>query len=72
MPILVKRGEEYFEIPDKTLAKCKISKDDFVKRAEGLSSDVAGQGINWDGDCNLVDLRKCCETKKSLWASCLK
>ena len=71
MSILVKKGEKYYEIPDKVLAKCKITKKAFLKCAEGMSGEVAGQGINWDGDCSLVDLRTCCMSKKSLWASCL-
>ena len=68
MPILIKSEEEYYEIPDKVLKKCKVSKEQFEKGREKMAADVEGQC----GDCSLVDLRPCDCNFKSYWASCLK
>jgi len=70
MSILIKSGEEYYEINSETLAACAISHDDFeVKRA---GSEVADQSLTWDAYADAVEIGcGCCMNKKSLFASCL-
>jgi hypothetical protein len=66
MSILIKSGDKYYQIPEAELKKFKITKREFDKSQQQTSSDVAGQS----SDCSLVDLRGCCMSKKSLYASC--
>ena len=68
MAILLKSGEEYFELSDEVLKKSKITKEQYEKAREKGSGDVAGQ--SWDSICSLVDLSTCCWSKQSYWASC--
>jgi len=67
MAIVIKSGKDYYEVPADVLKKCKITKKQFDKACKAAGAEVAGQC----DDCNLVDLRTCCMSKKSLWASCL-
>jgi hypothetical protein len=66
MSILMKSGDKYYEIPETELKKFKITKRQFDKSQKQSASEVAGQS----SDCSLVDLRSCCMSKKSLYASC--
>jgi hypothetical protein len=66
MSILISAGKNYYLIPDDVLKTCKVTKKEFQKAAGEVEADVAGQS----SDCNLVDLRSCCMSKKSYWASC--
>jgi hypothetical protein len=59
-------ARDNYEIPETELKKHKITKRQFVKSQKQSSSEVAGKSL----DCSLVDLRGCCTSKKSLWASC--
>ncbi len=58
MSILIKSGEEYYEIPAHMLEKCRISKDRFDQGRKTTASDVATQSDvpGSGGGCNLVDL----------------
>ncbi len=69
MSILIKSGEEYFEIGNEALAACAISQDDFEVRRAG--SEMADQDLIWDEYADSVEIGcGCCMNKKSLWASC--
>lgn len=58
MPILVKHGDKYYEIPDKVLAKSRVSKTEFDQRLQEMASDVAEQ-TGWKDLCNFIDLSAC-------------
>jgi len=70
MSILIKSGEEYYEIGGETLEKCAIGPDDYeVKR---MDAEVADRGLSWDAYADAVEIGcGCCMNKKSLFASCL-
>ena len=58
MSILIKSGEEYYEVPADVLDQCKISKEQFDEGRVKVSSEVATRSyVPRSGrDCNLVDL----------------
>jgi hypothetical protein len=61
MSILIKTGEEYYEIPADVLEQYKISKEQFEEDRQKMSNDVAVQASvpKPVGGCNLVDLLAC-------------
>jgi len=58
MPILVKHGDKYYEIPDEVLAKSKVSKTEFDQRLQEMGSDLA-EPAGWKDNCNFIDLSAC-------------
>ena len=59
MSILIKQGDEYYEIPDNVLAKSKVTKADFEKGLREMAANVADQTGGWKDYCNFIDLSAC-------------
>ncbi len=69
MSVLVKSGEQHFEISDSDLAACVISGEEFDAR-NGAGS-VADRNLLFSAYSDAVQIGcGCCTSKKSYGASC--
>ncbi|MEO5375359.1 MAG: radical SAM protein [Alphaproteobacteria bacterium] len=59
MPILIKHGDRYYEIPDEVLASSGLTREQFEQRLQKLGTDVADPARDRRDNCNFIDLAAC-------------
>ena len=56
MSILVRSGDDFFEIPAEVLERCKISKEEFLERVRRGDVQLAEK----ESPCNFVEFGSSC------------
>lgn len=59
MPILIKHGDRYYEIPDEVLASSGLTKEQFEQRLQKMDTDIADPAKGRRDNCNFIDLAAC-------------